>query len=81
MTITNPDGGEFTLTHTDPKNARTYVSRTMNTNMSDWDFNQAVAPFYTAAHNAWITVSRTMYDFDGNVTTSVLNSVSTVFSI
>lgn len=72
VTITNPDGGEFTLTHIDPKTSTAYVSGKLNTNMSAWEFNQAVAGFYSSVHNAWITVTRAMYDVNGTVTNSVL---------
>lgn len=37
ITITNPDGGDFFLTHTDPKTGTTYQSFKLNTNMSAWD--------------------------------------------
>ena len=81
VTITNPDGGEFTITYVDPKTLTNYVSGKLNTNMSSGDFYNAVRGYYTSIFNAWITVSKSMYSADGNVTTDPMNSTTTVFSI
>jgi len=34
ITISNPDGGEFTVTHFDPRTGTAYVSSMLHTNMS-----------------------------------------------
>jgi hypothetical protein len=81
ITIQNPDGGEFTLTFVDPKTLANTVSGKLSTNMSAWDFNNAVKAYYTNVFNAWITVSKTMYSEDGNVTTDNMNATTIVFSI
>jgi hypothetical protein len=36
ITIAEPDGGEFFVTHTDPKTGTKYQSNKLNTNMSAW---------------------------------------------
>lgn len=35
ITISNPDGGEFTLTYLDPKSLSTWTSGKLNTNMTE----------------------------------------------
>jgi hypothetical protein len=36
ITISDPDGGEFTLTRFDPKTGTPYISSKLNTDMSDY---------------------------------------------
>jgi len=81
ITIQNPDGGEFTLTFVDPKSLTNIVSGKLSTNMSAGEFNNAVKGYYSSVFNAWITVSKTLYSEDGNVTTDAMNASTIVFSI
>jgi hypothetical protein len=61
ITINNPDGGAFTLTHMDPNTGTPYVSSMLNTNMSAYNFMLGIQNFYQKVHGAWISVSLTMY--------------------
>lgn len=54
LTITNPDGGEFTVTHVDPKTGTSYVSGKLNTNMSAWEMQQGIENFYSRVYRSWI---------------------------
>jgi hypothetical protein len=69
------------LTFVDPKTLANTVSGKLSTNMSAGDFNNAVKDYYTNVFNAWISVSKTMYSEDGNVTTNAMNASTIVFSI
>ena len=81
ITIVNPDGGDFYVTHTDPRTGTNYQSGKMNTNMSAWDIQQNVQGFYSTVYGSWVNVIRTMYLADGNITTNVMSSMQTVFTI
>ncbi len=69
------------MTFVDPKTLTNTVSGKLSTNMTTGDFYNAVRPYYNNVFNAWITVSKTLYDADGNVTTDAMNTSTIVFSI
>lgn len=69
------------MTFVNPKTLANTVSGKLSTNMSAGDFNNAVKAYYTNVFNAWISVSKTMYSEDGNVTTNAMNASTIVFSI
>ena len=81
ITITNPDGGDFFITHTDPRTGTTYQSYKLNTNMSAWEMQQNIQDYYIKVYGSWINVIRTMYLEDGTVTSLVLRSKLTVYTI
>jgi hypothetical protein len=74
ITFTNPDGGQFYLSIVDPKTFTSYKTGVLNTNMSAWDLNQAIQPFYYKMHDSLIRVYRTMYMADGNETSNPMLS-------
>ena len=69
------------MTFVNPKTLDNFGSGTLSTNMSATDFNNAVKGYYSDVFGAWISVSKTMYLEDGNVTTNEMNASTIVFSI
>lgn len=69
------------MTFVDPKSLTNIVSGKLSTNMSAGELNNAVKGYYSSVFNAWITVSKTLYSEDGNVTTDAMNASTIVFSI
>jgi hypothetical protein len=69
------------LTFVNPKTLANTVSGKLTTNMTAGDFSNAIRAYYQDTFGSWITVSKTLYSEDGNVTTNAMNASTIVFSI
>ncbi|TNV88211.1 hypothetical protein FGO68_gene8985 [Halteria grandinella] len=81
VTIVNPDGLGFYLFFQNPKDSIMWQSQYLTTNMSANDFNNNMKNFYINVWSSIISVTRTMYDASGEITTDVMLSKKTVFTV
>lgn len=81
ITVSNPDGGTYTISFLYSKTNTYWTTDQISTNASASSFYYAVYYFYSYYYGAPISVGLVMYDASDNVVTSMTNSVKNEYTI